>query len=218
MVAGAGSSYLPPPDTQLPYQTTAMVRRLRTSKLMLTAYRAGLPVFTTKLNELLDRSAFFMPTMTRGRGSNPWGSTRIGAVIHLGDLLCSTHYVCPNIGKLSLTDELALFTNNTAGFRTVCRCFLFAGDSYQSILSELQEYRNLKPCRIIDYVPAWKQRELEMKSKPAPPMPQPSPAPVKQQPPEGEDRDKPISEPSLSSNRVHSLGIEEISEDAVRGE
>ena len=56
-----------PPDTQLPYQATAMVRRLRTSKLMLTAYRAGLPVFTTKMNELLDRSAFFMPTMTRGR-------------------------------------------------------------------------------------------------------------------------------------------------------
>lgn len=162
MLTAKGNAFLSehlsalPPDTQLPYQATAMVRRLRTSKLMLTAYRAGLPVFTTKMNELLDQSAFFMPTMTRGRGSNPWGSTRIGAVIHLGDLLCSAHYVCPNIGKLSLTDELALFTNNTAGFRNVCRCFLFAGDSYQSILSELQEYDDCDTRKLIRYGDAYR--------------------------------------------------------------
>ena len=88
---------------------------------------------------------------------------------------------------------------------------------YKLAPEEMPDYSNLKPCRIIDYVPEWKQRELEMKSKPAPPAPQSSPVSVKQHPPKEEDRDKPIREPSLNSNLVYSLGIEETSEDIVRG-
>ena len=88
---------------------------------------------------------------------------------------------------------------------------------YKLAPEEMPDYSNLKPCRIIDYVPEWKQRELEMKSKPAPPAPQSSPVSAKQQPPKEEDRDKSIREPSLNSNLVYSLGIEETSEDIVRG-
>ena len=88
---------------------------------------------------------------------------------------------------------------------------------YKLAPEEMPDYSNLKPCRIIDYVPEWKQRELEMKSKPAPPALQSSPVSVKQHPPKEEDRDKSISEPSLNSNLVYSLGIEETSEDIVRG-
>ena len=58
----------------------------------------------------------FLSTLTRERGANPWGSTRVAAIAHLGDLFCAVHYVCPGIGKLSLTDELTAFSNQTARF------------------------------------------------------------------------------------------------------
>ena len=90
---------------------------------------------------------------------------------------------------------------------------------YKLAPEEMPDYSNLKPCRIIDYVPEWKQRELEMQSKPVSPAPQPSPIQAKQQPLKKDaEHDKPIIEPSLNSNLVYTLGIEETSEDAVRGD
>ena len=80
----------------------------------------------------------FLSTLTREKGSNPWGSTRVAAITHLGDLFCAVHYVCPGIGKLALTDELAAFSNQTARFSGAKRAFIFAGESYRDILTELE--------------------------------------------------------------------------------
>ena len=90
---------------------------------------------------------------------------------------------------------------------------------YKLAPEEMPDYKDLTPCRIIDYIPEWKQRELEMKPKPTQLAPQPSPVHAKQQPLKKDaEHDKPIIEPSLNSNLVYSLGIEETSEDVVRGD
>lgn len=120
------------------YHKSAIQRRLRISRLALTAYRAGVHIFTTSTEELSASPALFFSSITRSRGSNPWGSTRVAALAHLGELLCSIHYVCPGIGKIALTDELTAFNNQTAAFRGLRRVMVFAGESYTSVLSELE--------------------------------------------------------------------------------
>lgn len=53
-------------------------------------------------------------------------------------MFCAVHYVRPGIGKLALTDELTAFSNQTARFPGSKRAFLFAGESYKDILTELE--------------------------------------------------------------------------------
>ena len=72
---------------------------------MLTAYSSGLDPFVLHTNTLLENLTFYLPAISRGRGTNPWGSTRVAAIAHMGDLLCAIHYVCPEIGRLALNDE-----------------------------------------------------------------------------------------------------------------
>jgi len=62
----------------------------------------------------------------------------VAAIAHLGDLFCAVHYVCPGIGRLALTDELTIFSNQIARFPGAKRAFVFAGESYQDILTELE--------------------------------------------------------------------------------
>lgn len=126
------------PDLTKSYHKDAVERRLRLTNLALTAYRGAANIFLTAPKELNDSPTLFLSAITRGRGSNPWGSTRVAAIAHLGDLFCAIHYVCPGIGKLALTDELAAFSNQTAQFPGAKRAFLFAGESYKDILSELE--------------------------------------------------------------------------------
>ena len=127
-----------PPKYPPSYHTAIIQRRIRLSKLALTAYSGNIDIFLAR-NELLSNSpSLFLSTLTRDRGSNPWGSTRVAAIAHLGDLFCAVHYVCPGIGKIALTDELTAFSNQTARFPGARRTFLFAGESYQDILTELE--------------------------------------------------------------------------------
>ncbi len=120
------------------YHEDAIQRRLRLSKLVLTAYRGNVNAFTIAPEVLSYSPSLFLSAVTRNRGSNPWGSTRIAAIAHLGDMICAMHYVCPGIGKLALTDELAAFSNQTAPFQDAKRVFIFAGESYSDILTELE--------------------------------------------------------------------------------
>ena len=126
------------PNLTKSYHKDAVERRLRLTNLALTAYRGAVNIFATAPEELSDSSTLFLSAITRGRGSNPWGSTRVAAIAHLGDLFCAVHYVCPGIGKLALTDELAAFSNQTARFPGVKRAFLFVGESYKDIIAELE--------------------------------------------------------------------------------
>lgn len=135
----------------LPYHDYAIQRRLRVSKLAITAYRGGVDIFKTAPDELAESPTLSLSTYSRGRGSNPWGSTRVAAIAHLGDSLYAMHYVCPGIGQLALMNELAAFSNQTARFRNVSRGFIFAGDSYQDILTELEHSPDKEDSKLLDY-------------------------------------------------------------------
>lgn len=149
-----------PPDTPLSYRPTETQRRIRLSKLLVTSYRGAVQVFTTDVGELSTTPTLFLPAVVRGRGHNPWGNTRVAALAHLGDLLCTIHYVCPGIGKVSLTDELTVFNNHTTRFSVQRRCFLFAGDTYGDILEELNAAGGDTDKKLISYGDAYRVLRL----------------------------------------------------------
>lgn len=143
------------PELAQSYHRDAIQRRLRLAALVLTAYRGYVGPFAIAAEDLLHSPSLFLSAVTRSRGANPWGSTRIAAIAHLGDLLCAIHYVCPGIGKLALTDELNAFTNQTARFRDTRRVFLFAGKSYGDILAELEASEPRTDTKLISYGAAY---------------------------------------------------------------
>lgn len=62
------------PNLTLSYHDAAIERRVRLSALMMTAYHAGINVFTITANSLAEPSTLFITAITRSRGHNPWGS------------------------------------------------------------------------------------------------------------------------------------------------
>ncbi len=147
------------PDLTKSYHKDAVDRRLRLTNLALTAYKGDINIFTTAPEELSNSPTLFLSAITRGRGTNPWGSTRVAAIAHLGDLFCAVHYVCPGIGKLALTDELAAFSNQTARFPGAKRGFIFTGESYKDILTEL-EADTQTDAKLISYGGAYRCLQL----------------------------------------------------------
>ena len=117
---------------------------------MTTAYQAGVSVFTTDVSALCEQ-AMFLPMIARNRGSNPWGSTRVAALLHTGDLMCAIHWVSPGIGCVALTDELTAFQNHTASIPAKQRAMIFAASSYEEILAELDAGRENQHTRLQSY-------------------------------------------------------------------
>lgn len=177
--------YLPPeaacqicPEAEVQLlRSMGLVRQHRTSgALLLTTQGAewlggicpgGVPAFSRSYHKSaiqrrlrISRLALFFSSITRSRGSNPWGSTRVAALAHLGELLCSIHYVCPGIGKIALTDELTAFNNQTAAFRGLRRVMVFAGESYASVLSELEAVYPHGDTKLIPYGEAYRRLRL----------------------------------------------------------
>ena len=144
------------PDQTFSYRQDIIQRRVRLSLLLMTAYRAGINVFTTTTNSLSGQYAFFLTAVTRNRGHNPWGSARVGAIAHLGDVYYAAHYVCPGIGRMAVNDELAAFHNHTNFGKDTRRAFLFAGESYESILEELKVRDEKKDGKLIRYGEAYR--------------------------------------------------------------
>ena len=132
------------------YKAADTIRRIRQAKLMLTAYQAGVSVFTADVSAL-NEQAMFLPIIARNRGSNPWGSTRVAALLHTGDLMCTIHWVSPNIGCVALTDELTAFQNHTAAIPAKQRAMIFAASSYEEILAELDAGRENQHTRLQSY-------------------------------------------------------------------
>ena len=131
------------PQTTRAYHPPLIERRVRVSRLVVTAYHGGINPFTFGTEELDSPAALFLPSIARSRGSNPWGSTRVAA-----------------IGKVALMDELAAFSNQTARFRDVGRAFIFAGDSYKSALSELERPIERKDTKLLTYGGAYRCLQL----------------------------------------------------------
>lgn len=149
-----------PPCLPPSYKATDILRRLRLARVMLTGYQAGLTVFTTELDALTVSASMFLPSNARGRGTNPWGSTRIAAIARLGDWLCGIHYVCPEIGKLCLNDELIAFSNNTSSITAARHALIFAGTSYVDILAELERSTFSDSPRLVHYGEAYHTLQL----------------------------------------------------------
>lgn len=143
-----------------PYHDYAITRRIRLSKLTVTAQRAGINTFSASLDALSSAPSLFRPTLARTHKANPWGSTRVAALMRLADTIYAAHYVCPEIGKIALADELSAFSNQTAAFQDVHRSLIFVGESYESILAELEELIPDTDKKSVTYGQAYRQLQL----------------------------------------------------------
>ena len=132
------------------YKAADTLRRIRQAKLMTTVYQAGVSVFTTDVSALCEQ-AMFLPMIARNRGSNPWGSTRVAALLHTGNLMCAIHWVNPGIGCVALTDELTAFQNHTAAIPAKQRAMIFTASSYEEILTELDSGQENQNTRLQTY-------------------------------------------------------------------
>ena len=140
-----------PPATAPTYREPDIMRRLRLAQIVTTAYAAGVNIFLTKESELQSQPSLFLPFLHRNRGSNPWGSTRVAALLHTGNLMCAIHWVSPGIGCVALTDELTAFQNHTAAIPAKQRAIIFAASSYEEILGELDAGQEIQNTRLQSY-------------------------------------------------------------------
>ena len=140
-----------PPVTAPTYREPDITRRLRLAQIVTPAYAAGVNVFLTKVSELQSKPSLFLPFLHRNRGSNPWGSTRVAALLHTGDLMYAIHWVNPGIGCVALTDELTAFQNHTASIPAKQRAMIFAASSYDKILAELEGAQDDHNTRLQTY-------------------------------------------------------------------
>ena len=145
------------PGLSISYHDAAIERRLRLSELVLTAYYAGVDVFTTSVGGDAGKPSLFITSITRNHGQNPWGSARACAIVHLGEIYYAAHYVCPGIGRMAVNDELAALHNHTNFGKDTQRAFLFAGASYESILEELKVRDEKKDGKLIRYSEAYRE-------------------------------------------------------------
>lgn len=144
------------PNLTLSYHDAAIERRVRLSSLMMTAYHAGINVFTITANSLAEPSTLFITAITRSRGHNPWGSARVGAIAHLGSTYYAVHYIYSGIGRMAVNDELAAFHNHTNFGKDTQRAFLFAGASYADIIEELKVRDEKRDTKLIQYSEAYR--------------------------------------------------------------
>ncbi len=148
------------PQVQRAYREADIQRRLYIARLAVTAFRAGVHVFTAGIDELKKEPSLFLPSNSRGRGANPWANTRIAAVAALGGTAYAAHYVRPGIGRLLLSDELAAFTRNISLLKAPAQAFLFFGDSYGELLAELGHSGEPDEGRLISYGEACRRLRL----------------------------------------------------------
>ena len=144
------------PNIKQPYHRAAVERRLRLSRLTITAYRAFVNVFTTRPEELSESPSMFPSSITRDRGYNPWGSTRIAALLRLPDLVAAVHYIAPGIGNIAFVDEVNVLINQSARIKGAEKAFIFTGESYADILEELDEPGRNPDSKKIRYGDAYK--------------------------------------------------------------
>ncbi len=149
-----------PPAAPPAYRPADTLRRLRLSKILLTAYRAGINVFAGNISQLSQDGSLFLPSISRGRGINPWGSTRVAAIARLGDTFAAIHYVCPEIGRIALHDELTAFHNNTVQLPALNRAMIFSGQSYKEILAELDLQDDQPGGKLHTYGEAYRSLKL----------------------------------------------------------
>lgn len=140
-----------PPAVRPSYKEEDFIRRSRVSRFVLTAYRAGVDLFHTKLSALEHNGACYLTAQARTKGTNPWGSTRVAALLRLGNMICGAHYVESSIGRIAFADEMNALNNNTAHLGGVERALIYTGESYDSILAALSETEDEAQSKLRTY-------------------------------------------------------------------
>ncbi len=140
-----------PQNTPPAYRPLDTKRRRRLAQIMLTCYHGGLAVFLTTVSQLLARPGFYLSATTRSRGTNLWGSSRVAGLTVLGEILFAIHYVMPNIGNVSMADEMAIFNRHIVLHSITQYSFCFAGATYSDILWELEQPPPTGQTRLISY-------------------------------------------------------------------
>ena len=148
------------PNLMISYHETAIQRRIRLSRLMLTAYHADIDVFTTKVDDVFRASTLFLTAIMRNRTYNPWGSARVAAISHLGGVCYAVHYICPGIGRIAINDELSAFYNHTNFGREMKRAFIFTGQTYTEVLDGLAEQDNKQDTKLVCYGEAYRSLNI----------------------------------------------------------
>lgn len=133
-----------PPAIRPSYREEDFKRRARTADFVITAYQAGFPVLQTEVSALEENGACYLTALSRVKGLNPWGSTRVSALIRLGNFVCGVYTVDGERVAISLLDELKTLRNNTEEVPGADRALLYTGESYESICEALDE-KSLAP-------------------------------------------------------------------------
>lgn len=149
-----------PANTPPSYRKEETLRRLHVSKLTMTVYRAGVPVFLNRIEALEKSPAYYLTALSRVRGFNPWGSTRVAALLRLGGMVYALHYLYPGVGRVALTDELNAFNNNTAHIGRIQRGLIFAGETYSDVLKTLSPGESSAGNRLTSYSEAYRSVTL----------------------------------------------------------
>ena len=149
-----------PERSPLSYREDLIRRRLRVSEIALTGYRAGLDPFTRTIQGLSKESSLFLPSVSRGQKRNIWGSSRIAALLRLGNCCYGAYCVYPGVGRVNLVDEEKTLANCVSQSRAAQIAFLFTGDRYRSVLAELERREDISDGRLISYGEAWKRTTL----------------------------------------------------------
>ena len=149
-----------PPLVRPSYREDDFIRRARAARFALTAYWAGLTVFHTELSSLDHNAACYLTAQARTKGANPWGSTRVFAILRLGNTVCGVYYVGPGIGKLSVFDEMNAFMNHTGSLKGVSRALIFTGESSEAIYECLGAADRDSEAKLVSYGDAFHRLDL----------------------------------------------------------
>ena len=78
----------------------------------------------------------------------------------MGDLYCGTYNVYHGVGKINLEDERKTIANCAGEIKGIHTAFLFAGESYAGILTELDRTDEAADNRLLSYGEAWRRSPL----------------------------------------------------------
>lgn len=152
-----GSGFSCPELVPFSYRSDLIQRRVRSANILLTAYRAFIDPYAVSSSGLSKSPTLFLPSIIRGRKKNLWGSSRIAALLHIGDLYCGAYSVYPGVGTINLEDELKTLSNCTGGTKSIRMALLFAGDTYADVLAELMQPEYGEDGRLMSYGAMWRR-------------------------------------------------------------
>lgn len=150
-----------PPRCSRTSRPELIARRKHLAELTVLFLNAGFQALTLSLSQLTQSPAYYLTALSRGKDKqgNPWGNSRLAAVAAVCDCLYAVHYVAPDIGRVSLADELRALSS-VAGLPQSRRAFIFAGAGLPQLWAELCREDAAAGSRSMFYAEAFRRLEL----------------------------------------------------------